>query len=220
MGRRVLTYIARSCTRSRFCRVVPRLCGSRSARASTGTRRNSAEFIAQQRKELGLDQPDRGPVVDLAHQASCTATSARASRTNDPVSGHDSRTRCGPRLQLMFWGTLVLGAPRDRARRVLGGEAVLGRRLHVHRHLVRRASRCPTFLFGLLAIALPGDAAQGHGSTSTSRSSTRSGCTRTGQSGLQPRLPPPHLSLPVLALDGAERRGVEPLPARRRCSTC
>ena len=94
-------------------------------------------------------------------------------------------------------GHPVLGDRRDRRRRLLGEQAVLAGRLHVHRSVVRRASRCRR-------------SGSGCSASSSSRSSSSSGSGSTepifyldsepGRPAGARRLRPRHLALPVLML--------------------
>ena len=105
---------------------------------------------------------------------------------------------------------------RSRHRRLLGGAAVLGRRLRRSPACRTSASRCPTFWFGLLAIGPDHDVA-GCTSISTARCCIRAVCTRR-DSRAQPRLLPASRAAGADPHRSAAIAFVEPVPARRRCS--
>ena len=72
----------------------------------------------------------------------CTATSGTSQQTHQPTSATRCRRRMWYTVQLIFWGILVSAFLVHRARRLLGGPAVLDRRLHVHRRSRSSGSRC------------------------------------------------------------------------------
>ena len=117
-----------------------------------------------------------------------------------------------PSLQLMFWGR------SSRSLLAIGVGVYSAVKQYSVGDYCSPGSRTsgiamPPFLFGLLAIALLVTLAGARSSTSSQPIFYSVGLHSEGQSGFNLDYLR-HLALPVLDADRAERRGVEPLPAR------
>ena len=212
----MLTYITRRTIYSipvMLDRVVPRCSGScapRSTRAAGSARARTSPRSAGAATSSASNQPIitqwSAWLGDALHGDFGTSE-----RTNDSVCSM-MQPRDVATIQL-----IVLGHRSSRRsssiahRRLLGGPAVLGRRLHVHRPVVPRLAM-PPFWFGLLAIEFLGR-----------RPKTWFhldqpllyfvGLHSQRPVGLQPRLRPTSRVAGADA-DRADHRGVEPVPAR------
>ena len=163
---------------------------------SSDTRETPPGSFAEQRKALGLDHPI---VVQWWNwlKGFVRGDMGTSSRTQDSVSSM-IRTRLWPSLQLLFWATIVSVSVAVLLERLLRGEAVLGRRLRVHRPLVRR-DRDARLLVRAHRDRSARDGRRCSGSISTSPIVYSVGLHSEGMSGINLDYFR-HLALPVLTL--------------------
>ena len=171
--------------------------------------KGAATVIPQQRKRLGLDHP---LVVQWWNwfTKAVRGNLGISERTNNEVLG-ELIHRLGTTIHLIVWSTLLSAAVAIGDRRVLRGQAVLDRRLRVHRHLLHR-SRDAAVL-----VRADGDRAArhvaGHPLPPEPPDRLLDWSPLHRQVGHQPRLLPTSRVTGDDA-DGSEHRVVEPVRAR------